>query len=193
MGGVLADLGNPVEQMDLEMSEDEFWQTWLQSPLLHALECGRIEADEFLARFPPELGLSDSPDAFRKRLARWHLPLRPGINAMLDHLAGRIEIGLLSNTNVFHWPMVREQSTSFQRFDHLFLSYEIGCCKPDPAVFEHVLEHVAARPGEILFLDDSAANVECAARFGIEARQVHGIADVSEALASVGVDAGLVQ
>lgn len=188
LGGVLAGLGDPVRQMSLDMSETEFWTTWLSSPTLHALETGTIDDDEFLAIFPSQLGLSDSPSEFRQRLQRWWLPLHPGVDALLDHLGSRRQLALLSNTNVFHWPMVSAQSSSFHRFDHVFLSYEIGLCKPDPRVFKYVLANVPAPAHEILFLDDNEANVEAARENGIAAVCVTGMDDVAGALAANGIE-----
>ncbi len=188
LGGVLADIGDPANQMSLEMSTAEFWQTWLTSPTLRAFETGAIDADEFLARFPPELGLSDSAGAFHQRLMRWWLPLRTGVDALLDRLSRRVQLALLSNTNAFHWPMVSEQSSSFHRFDHVFLSYEVGLCKPDPEVFRHVLEEVRVRADEILFLDDSEANVEAARSSGIVAERVQRFEDIAAALTANGLD-----
>lgn len=190
LGGVLAGLGDPVKQMGLDMSDADFWAAWLSSPTLRSFETGAIDGEEFLASFPSQLGLTDSPSKFRQRLRRWWLPLHPGVDVLLDQLSSRMRLALLSNTNVFHWAMVSEQSSSFHRFDHLFLSYEIGLCKPDPAIYKHVLANVPAAAGEILFLDDNEANVDAAREIGISAVRVQGMPDIAAALAANGVDAG---
>ena len=46
LGGVLADLGDPVAAMGLNMTLPEFWKTWTSSPVVRALETGQIDEQE---------------------------------------------------------------------------------------------------------------------------------------------------
>lgn len=41
LGGVLVDLGDPVGEMDLPLSNEQFWKLWLSSPLVHKFETGQ--------------------------------------------------------------------------------------------------------------------------------------------------------
>ena len=52
-------------------------------------------------------------------------------------------------------------------FDGLVISGEIGICKPDPAIFEHLLDRYRLDPARTLFIDDQARNVEVAGTLGI--------------------------
>ena len=51
-------------------------------------------------------------------------------------------------------------------FDHLFFSCELGCQKPDSAFFQVVAQTLGLSGGQILFWDDSLANVQGARECG---------------------------
>ncbi|MGX5681318.1 HAD family hydrolase [Schumannella luteola] len=53
--------------------------------------------------------------------------------------------------------------------DHLFTSSDYGARKPDPVVFERVLESYGVAPEDAFFADDLLINVEGAASVGITA------------------------
>lgn len=48
------------------------------------------------------------------------------------------------------------------RMERIFASGPMGVAKPDPGYFAHVAEEMGVPGGEILFVDDLAANVEAA-------------------------------
>ena len=70
-------------------------------------------------------------------------------------------------------------------FDDCFYSYELGVAKPDPAYFAAVLERLGLPGDQVLFVDDSAANVEAARSVGLRAEcwhVHHGVAALHEHL-----------
>lgn len=74
----------------------------------------------------------------------------------------------------------REEARRFgfdEQFDALVYSHEIGCAKPDPKTFAHVLELLGREPQETAFVDDRLENVESAADLGL--RAVHYLDSVS--------------
>ena len=182
LGGVLASLGRPAEQMGLDRSDQEFWSAWLNSETVTAFETGAIEEAEFVGRFPAELGLADSGAEFRRRLMRWRLQLFPGVNEVLSRLGKTHSVALLSNTNSIHWKMVNPDGQFRRLFDAVFLSFEIGHAKPQRGIFDYLLNAVPNDPGEIIFLDDTEINVAAAARLGIPSQRVTGIDGARRAL-----------
>jgi putative hydrolase of the HAD superfamily len=56
-------------------------------------------------------------------------------------------------------------------FDGMVISSRIGACKPDPAIYEHLLNTFHLEPARTVFIDDIAVNLEAAARFGIHTIQ----------------------
>lgn len=59
-----------------------------------------------------------------------------------------------------------ERTVDFGLFDVVVDSSEVGCRKPEPAIFEETTRRLGVRPDEILFLDDFAANIDGAGRAG---------------------------
>ena len=52
-------------------------------------------------------------------------------------------------------------------FDEVVLSAEHGVRKPDPVIFQLVLDRLGVAAGECLFVDDSEENLAAAQRLGI--------------------------
>jgi putative hydrolase of the HAD superfamily len=96
-------------------------------------------------------------------------------------LAG-VRLALLSNA-----PHVQadafEQVAWTAGFDHVFVSARLGMVKPDRAIFEHVLEELGARPEDVTFIDDRAANIEAAAELGIRCVLFTSVEELRAALA----------
>jgi putative hydrolase of the HAD superfamily len=72
-------------------------------------------------------------------------------------------------------------------FDHHFVSHLTGRIKPDADAFEHVVDTLACKPGDVLFLDDNSMNVDAARRFGMQAIRVRGAAEAYRAIENLGI------
>ena len=168
LGGVLADLGEPVAAMGLDMEPAEFWRTWTTSPTVRAFETGRISEAEFFVAIAGELAYrGDAP--IERAFRRWTLSPLPDLESrVLQEGQGR-PLALLSNTNPIHWRQVREATTAFDAFERTFLSFETGHFKPERAAFQQVIDHFGCDPAEIRFVDDVQANVDAARALGIDA------------------------
>ncbi len=53
------------------------------------------------------------------------------------------------------------------RFFKIFNSAEIGVCKPDREIYQHVIGELRCKPSGILFVDDSLSHVQAAAELGM--------------------------
>ena len=53
--------------------------------------------------------------------------------------------------------------------DALVYSHEVGCMKPDPAIYHIVCERLGVAPRDALLLDDVQANVDGARAAGMQA------------------------
>lgn len=93
---------------------------------------------------------------------------------MLLQLKKHYQIFMLSNTNGIIMDFVRQNIFNKQGltindyFDRLFLSYEMGMVKPNPAIFEKIITETGINPSEALFLDDSEKNTETAEKLGFK-------------------------
>lgn len=89
----------------------------------------------------------------------------------MDELKDDYQLGILSNagdqtrslmTDVFHLD---------QRVDEIIISAEEGVIKPDFEIYQIAMDRLKTEPGQSLFLDDYARNVEAASNFGMKAVQ----------------------
>ena len=107
---------------------------------------------------------------------------------MLEGLAARYRLVLLSNTNAIHFDMIRETYGDLLRHFHaLVLSYEVKAMKPARAIFERAVEAAGCRPEECFYTDDIAAYVEGARSIGIDAVQFESAAQIERDLAARGI------
>ena len=65
-----------------------------------------------------------------------------------------------------------ERDPFYKEFDRVFNSYRLGKGKRDATVFDDMANALNLEPGELLFLDDNAGNVERAASRGMHAMVV---------------------
>jgi FMN phosphatase YigB (HAD superfamily) len=101
----------------------------------------------------------------------WHaIEVHADVLDGVRELAGRgVLRALTTNQNPPRAAWMRANLPYDELFDAQFYSCEIGLAKPDPAYFHHVLETLGVRAEDALFLDDTLANVESAARLGLRA------------------------
>ena len=170
LGGVLADLGDPVHSMRLNMTDEEFWHIWLNSETVRAFETGNLTQTEFENAMGSELGVADN---FAVRFAAWQLTLFPGVAEFLRNKLHTHRLALLSNTNPLHWRQVTKKTDIFNFFEKLFLSYENGQYKPDVGAFLQVQDYFGVA-SQISFYDDSPVNIATAQELGFDAHLVTG-------------------
>jgi 2-haloacid dehalogenase len=65
-----------------------------------------------------------------------------------------------------HFVDVLEEYPVFKEFDGRVVSYELGIVKPNPKIFETLLDRFNLRADECLFVDDSRANIDAAKQLG---------------------------
>jgi glucose-1-phosphatase len=76
---------------------------------------------------------------------------------------------LLSNTNVIHWDWIQEKHGDLiYKFDRIWLSHELGLEKPDPAIYQRVIDATGLLPEVHLFIDDIPENVQAAQAVGMQ-------------------------
>jgi len=103
--------------------------------------------------------------------------------ALAHHLKARVRVAGFSDNPAF----VRRVVVDEDLFDPLFLSCEIKAVKPTPEAFEAVRSGLGVDAGEILFVDDSPANIEAARGAGWEAVLFRSNAQLSRDLAARGL------
>jgi len=74
----------------------------------------------------------------------------------------------------------------FSLFDGGVVSCEVAACKPEPAIYRHLLERHALEARETLFIDDLQANLDAAAAFGIRTLRFEDLASCRAGLRAAG-------
>ena len=115
-------------------------------------------------------GLALSDDEF---LEAWQdiFWLNESVAELVAHLKSRGYTLLLgSNTNVLHARYFRRKfAPTLDHFDHLILSHEVGCLKPDARFYQACVAAAGVAPGACVFIDDMHENVEGARSAGLVA------------------------
>lgn len=78
-----------------------------------------------------------------------------------------IKVGLISNLPMDLGEHLRAHTALFSLFDHVTLSYEQRCVKPDSPIYIECCKGLGIAPGECLFLDDKEPNVVGARTAGL--------------------------
>ena len=72
----------------------------------------------------------------------------------------------LSNWSAETFPYAREKYGFFDLFDDFVISGAVGQVKPDPEIFQIMLEKIGKPAEECLFIDDSLTNINQAQKMG---------------------------
>jgi len=147
---------------------------FLREQVYMRFEKGEISPGEF--RMMLRSGLSH-PVTDEQIDEAWNLILGeipPHRVTFLESLRPGYRTFLLSNTNKIHYDRYQAQFGKTYRYlslDHLFekayYSFQLGLYKPDPAIFEFVINDSGLNPEETLFIDDFQTNVEAAKQLGL--------------------------
>lgn len=97
--------------------------------------------------------------------------LDEGLLALVQTLRGRYRTILLSNAWLGMRKNVAQRFGSLDAFEMQIFSAEVGLRKPDPGIFQHVLDLIGADPEEVVFVDDFAENIQAARRLGLRTIQ----------------------
>ena len=72
----------------------------------------------------------------------------------------------LSNWSAETFPYMRERHEFFDLFDDMVISGEVGHVKPEPEIFQILLDKIGRPAEECLFIDDSLTNLGQAQKLG---------------------------
>lgn len=200
---IIFDLGGVIINIDYQQTIDAFKQLsragatiafnqQQQSALFDDLETGRISNEAFREKVREHYQLHATDAEID---AAW--------NAMLlDIPAERIELlrklrknhrlYLLSNTNAIHltaFNQIVQESHGLPALDELFdkcyYSHLVDDRKPNPAIFERILQENNLKREETLFVDDSIQHIESAQKIGLQTLHLAPPLTINQAFADV--------
>jgi FMN phosphatase YigB (HAD superfamily) len=111
----------------------------------------------------------------------------PGMAELFGELSRRYAVGLLSDTDPIHWEYLRGELPLLQAVAKPTLSFEVGCLKPHPVMFETAAANSGASKSQCLFIDDILANVDGARYSGMQGLRFVNPEKLHKDLAGLGV------
>lgn len=179
LGDVILNIDVPVASLSFSKlsgrEQQEILDLFKEKDLFRQFETGTLDENGFRNYIRELLVFPDWTDDMID--TAWNsllLDLPPERVELLKNLRTKYRLFLLSNTSSIHIAQVNkilEAATGVKKLDDLFdkvyLSYEMGLMKPDPAIYHQVLEEQGLVAEETLFLDDNTDNVKAAATLGI--------------------------
>ncbi|GAA3360841.1 HAD family hydrolase [Saccharopolyspora gregorii] len=136
---------------------------------IHRLETGELSGAEFDRLLASRLRTVDDepvvPDGLMARMFSHMRPDEAMHRLVADLRAAGVRTAMLSNSwgNNYPWESLEGM------FELAVISSEVGLRKPDPRIYELVLDRLGLRPQEAVLVDDGAPNVEAAEQLGLRA------------------------
>lgn len=147
-------------------------------------ERGTITTEAFFTALEQQFSGSVDQEQLRKA---WSLILKepfPESLEFLQSVQGKYHILLLSNTNEAHriqfdqsFQDVLGEGKFYELFNAVHLSYEMGAIKPEPAIYQKLLDANGLQAEECFFIDDNEDNIAGAQALGIQGWLFKGPSD----------------
>lgn len=187
---LIFDFGNVIINIDFERTNQAFkdllkddyekvMQYWDASGLHERMESETMSAQEITAEINEHCDTTITDEQFKTAWNALLLNLPDERLKLIEQLKEHYSLYLLSNTNQVHIQKIFStledtygENPMPKLFKHLFLSYQMGCIKPQHAIYEQVLENIPFNAEECLFFDDLPENIEGAAELGIKTQLV---------------------
>ncbi|MXO05035.1 HAD family phosphatase [Flavobacterium sp. HBTb2-11-1] len=171
-GDIFINLDKPATISGLQKLGMTEWNNEFEQLNL-SFEVGAISPEDFVGGFQKQL-----PNASQEEILKaWNAVLAdfPFYRLeFLQELSKKYRLFLLSNTDSIHINTFEEKSgVSFYKdfyecFEKVYFSFDIGMRKPDPKIYQFVLEQNNLVAENTLFIDDKTENTDSAAALGIK-------------------------
>jgi putative hydrolase of the HAD superfamily len=182
---IIFDLGGVLINLDYKLTEKAFvdlgisnfaalYSQLKQSPLFDDFETGRISKNDFIKGLqqmaPVPLSEEQVQNAWNAMLLDFPLHRLQ----ILQQLRLYYDLILLSNTNELHEEafnkILKESCGQLLAgfFDRIYYSHRVGMRKPDPAIFQRILDDTGFKAAQTLFIDDSPQHIEAAKKLGLQ-------------------------
>jgi putative hydrolase of the HAD superfamily len=153
-------------------------------------EKGFISAEEYLKRTVFWQPRDFSSEEFLTAMKAESKLLADSGIGVLEGLAAsqEVDIGMLNNEARELNDYRIEEFGFHGYFDFFFSSCYVGLRKPGSQIYHLALDVLQCEPGEVVFIDDRAGNVEVAAELGIHAIRYEGSEKLANALKQLGIE-----
>jgi FMN phosphatase YigB (HAD superfamily) len=195
---VIFDLGRVLVNIDLEPLKKQLSSTGIinesgdliekvrESDLIPQLNSGKISFQQFHRSLCSRYGFDWSLDLFHDAWCSIFYP-SPAMEALVRDLHGRVPLGLLSDTDLSHWTYIRRHYPIVEVFKGPVLSFQVGVCKPDPAMYRAAAQSVGLPPQQCFYTDDLPGNIEGARAAGMTAILFQDADQIRQELKNYGI------
>jgi len=136
-------------------------------PIMRDYETGLLTSDEFFKRMCSACRLSVRKEDFVAAYTRIFQPIE-STYSLIRELKPHYKLGLLSNTNEWHFEYGIKTVEVFPLFDTVTLSYEVKAMKPAREIYDDALRKLGVPPAECVYIDDLEENVLAAQELGMQ-------------------------
>ena len=168
--------GHDPERFRREMFDHEDWVE---------LDRGGLDEEEAILRFAERTG---APLELLQRIvqaSKSSLTPMPESLALLEDLHRRgVNLYVLSNMSHGTWEFLQPRHDFWSRFKGIVISAQLRLVKPEPAIYQYLLDTWSLAAGETVFMDDRPENVEGARKVGIRSFVFDGAANARARLTS---------
>lgn len=176
---IIFDFGDIFINLNKQKAIDEFKKLGLYGPNKELLELntkfekGKITELEFIEGFQkyiPAAGIEDIRLAWNSVIGEFPLYRLE----FLQLLCTKYRLFLLTNTDAMHISKFEHSvgmsfSGDFYRcFEKVYYSFEMGMRKPEPEIFNYIINKHDLSPQRTLFIDDKKENTLAAQRAGLQ-------------------------
>jgi putative hydrolase of the HAD superfamily len=133
------------------------------------MDRGVLQEHEAIHRFHRRTGLSLAEVSALMQAVKDSLLPIPETVELLEELADQeVPLYCLSNMSATTANYLRARYSFWRVFRGVVISGEIQLIKPDPAIFEHIVERFRLTPGNTVFIDDHRPNIDSAGGLGFK-------------------------
>lgn len=141
----------------------------LEDGLWERINRGLLPGDTLRRWLVARLG-AEVPESSWFSLWNCHFSIHQPMVEIVEQLASRMPLVLLSNTHDQHLAYLRSRLPVLERFQGLVFSCEAGWVKPEAAIYRRALELAAVPAERAAFFDDIPRYVDAASALGIQGR-----------------------
>jgi putative hydrolase of the HAD superfamily len=142
----------------------------MNDPVFREFTCGNLTPEELYRTVSAKYQLNLSFDEFVREWCNI-FDIMEGMDEVVQHVAQRYPVGLLSDIDPLHWDYCRQNFVALKHFPDPALSFEIRAMKPDEICYRTAAVKTGKPVQNCLFIDDRPINVEGAIRAGMQAVQ----------------------
>ena len=110
------------------------------------------------------------------------IPIQETINVIMELAEKGFSLYVLSNMHDHSFEYLSAAHDIWRKFSGIVISSHIQSIKPEPAIFEHLIDTYNLIPRNTVFLDDLKNNIEAAKKLGLNTIHVKNASQSKEEL-----------